>query len=109
MADRPRRIALNEALFREVNERVEAVNQQFGERAADAQFVCECGDDRCIERIQLTLDDYESLRSDATHFAVRTGHEIPDVERVVAERDGYLVVAKTGFEQSLAEETDPRS
>jgi hypothetical protein len=110
MADRAERIGLNEALFREVNERVKSINEGFGRPLPEADFVCECGNDRCTDRIRMTLAAYEELRGDSNHFAIRPGHDAPDVEDVVAEEDGYVIVAKhPGKPQAIAEETDPRS
>ncbi len=110
MSERKERIGLNEALFREVNERVKGINEGFGGRLEEAEFVCECGDETCTERIRMRLDDYEKLRSDPTHFAVRPGHERLDLEAVIGEREDYLVVAKKpGPPARVATETDPRS
>jgi hypothetical protein len=107
---RAERIGLNEALFREVNERVMGINESFGGRLEEAEFVCECGDPACAERVRLALDEYQALRSDPTHFAVKEGHEFPDLERVVARRERYVVVAKkAGMPAQIARETDPRS
>jgi hypothetical protein len=101
---------LNEALFREVNERVKTINQGFGEPLPETDFVCECGLDSCTERVRMTLDAYEELRSNPTRFAVRPGHELPDVETVVEEHGDYVVVEKhPGGPAELATETDPRS
>jgi hypothetical protein len=110
MEERTERIGLNEALFREVNERVRGINEDFGGRLEEAEFVCECGDPSCTDRVRIKLDDYEELRSEPTHFAVRAGHEIPDVEDVIQRCEGYVVVAKKpGDPAAVAEETDPRS
>jgi hypothetical protein len=109
MDKRAERIGLNEALFREVNERVKGINDGFGTRLEEAEFVCECGDDACTDRVRLTLAEYEQVRDEPTHFAVRPGHEIPDVEDVVERHDRYTVVQKTGDAAALAVETDPRS
>src|SRR5438876_8030338 len=79
------RTAQTEALFRDVNERIVESAERFDAERAD--FVCECGDRTCTERIHATLDEYERARSDGTHFIVRPGHENRTVERVV-ERDG---------------------
>jgi len=107
--ERAERIGLNEALFREVNERVKAINTGFGEPLPETDFVCECGLDSCTERVRMTLPAYEALRADPTHFAVRPGHQIPDVETVVEEHDDYVVVEKDpGGPARLAAETDPR-
>jgi hypothetical protein len=110
MDQRTERIGLNEALFREVNERVRSINEGFGGRLEEAEFVCECGETTCTERVRLKLTDYEELRADATHFAVKEGHEIPDVETVVKRCEGYVVVEKRpGAPAVVARDTDPRS
>jgi hypothetical protein len=109
MDERGRRIGLNEALFREVNERVRGINAEFAERFAESQFVCECGDDGCTARVVLPVAEYERIRSDATLFVVCPGHEIEAVESVVAKHEGYYVIRKrTGEPRRIAEQTDPR-
>lgn len=58
----------------------------------------------------MTLGDYEQLRSSGTQFAVRRGHESLDIETVVEDRGGYLVVKKdAGRAAELARENDPRA
>ena len=50
------------------------------------------------------------MRSEATWFAVLPGHEIAEVEQVVASRDGYDIVEKQpGPAADEAEATDPRA
>ena len=110
MDGRAKRIGLNEAVFREVNERVRAINDEFGARLDTAEFVCECGETSCTERIRLSLSEYEAVRAEPTHFAIKDGHEIPDVEDVVERCDGYIVVAKkAGDPAELARSVDPRA
>jgi hypothetical protein len=103
------RAARNEALFRRVNERVEEVNKAFESLLEDGDFFCECADVDCMDKIRMTLRDYEALRDVATHFAVKPGHVLPDDERVVEERVGYVVVEKVGQAGARAAELDPRS
>lgn len=107
-APSPDRAARNEALFRRVNERVEEVNKAFESILGDADFFCECADIDCMEKIRMTLRDYEALRDVSMHFAVKPGHELPERERVVAERTGYVVVEKMGRAGERADELDPR-
>ena len=105
MDPRSERVGKNEAVFREVNERINDVT-----RESTAEYLCECGDATCTETIQMTVFDYEDVRSDPTHFAVLPGHEIPDVEEVVGRNEGFLVVRKkAGAAAALATELDPRS
>jgi hypothetical protein len=110
MDERERRIGLNEALFREVNERIEGLNRAFGELTERMSVVCECGDSQCHERINVPIPEYEQVRADPTAFMVVPGHEIPDVETVVDDRGVYVVLRKQGHEaEQLAVETDPRT
>jgi hypothetical protein len=104
-------IARNEALFRNVNERVRELAATF---ASDPEpepvaFVCECGRSDCAETITLTLRAYEEVRADPAQFIVVSGHESSDVEAVVARGEGYDVVRKHAGEAQIAIETDPRS
>jgi hypothetical protein len=108
--NRDERIGLNEAVFREVNERITDLAGQFGLEDQPLDLVCECGDPSCVERIAMSRAEYEALRSDGTHFAVSPGHEIPDVEDVIGHRSGYDIVRKhEGDPAELAERTDPRT
>ena len=104
---RAERIGKNEALFREVNERVREITGGFGE-LPDAEFVCECGDVECAERIRVVLGEYEDVRKSPTYFLVKPGHEIPDVETVIETHDTFVVVAKRTEAADIAVETDPR-
>jgi len=108
--ERGRRIGENEGLFREVNERIKGVSEGFSLVLENAEFVCECGQVDCSERITMTLEDYERVRKEPTWFAIVPGHEIPDVETVVERNPAYHVVRKDEGEPArLARETDPRS
>ncbi len=110
MDEREQRIVANEALFREVNERVQELQTSFGGGANDQlAAVCECGDERCTERLSLDYAAYEKLRSNPATFAVVPGHEVPDVEHVVARHGSYLVVEKAPEAARLAAELDSRS
>jgi hypothetical protein len=94
MDDRQARIGRNEVLFREINERLAELQDRFDVMVEGGDFVCECGRLGCTEQITMSLHDYRELRSEPTHFAVKPGHEMPDVESVVARRDGYDIVRK---------------
>ena len=109
MRERARRIGLNEALFRRVNEQARAVSRDSG-ITGDLHIVCECGRGSCLEHITLARDEYEQLRHDPTLFAVVPSHELPRVETVVLRTERYSVVRKRPGEPSrLAKATDPRA
>ena len=92
MAEREVRIAHAEALFRDVNERIAESAGRFDAR--DAEFVCECADPSCAERVPATLNQYEEVRSDGTHFLLAPGHEVTEVERVVKRPHRRFVVVE---------------
>jgi hypothetical protein len=98
------RVARNEAAFRQVNEAIERGRQT---RDGLVGFVCECGRLGCNEIIELTLSEYEAVRSDARRFAVRHGHEMGP-EEIVETRERYAVVVKRGGAGDIAELRDPR-
>ncbi len=110
MSSREERIGLNEAVFREVNERIEDLAETFQLKDEPLDLVCECGDATCVRRITMTRTEYEELRSEPHQFAVHPGHEYPDVEEVVERRNRYDIVSKNqGIPEKIAERTDPRS
>ena len=102
-----RRVADNETIFRDVNEQLERGHDRFGLEGAQ-EFLCECGDAGCADRLSLTLAEYEQLRSHPRRFAVVPGHEIPGTEEVVAHHAGYAVVEKIGVGGTIADARDPR-
>ena len=107
MNDHERR-ATNEALFRDVNERIAESAERF--EAYRTEFVCECSDPACTERLTVTLAEYEEERADPTRFFVAAGHEQGDIEQVVSDRGRFRIVEKI---QAAVRRTvirlDPRS
>ena len=107
--ERTRRVGQNEALYRQVNERIEDLNDAFGEVSGEFAVVCECGDLYCMEQITFARTDYERTRANPNRFILRPGHEAPDVEQIVERGPGYVVVEKASPDaRRHAGETDPR-
>jgi hypothetical protein len=102
-----RRIAHNESVFRDVNERI-AGGHWPGDSDGVVSFRCECGSLGCNQLLEVTLAVYEQVREDPRRFLLIPGHEIPGVEVVVAAEGGYIVVEKIGVAGEVAETTDPR-
>jgi formate-nitrite transporter family protein len=100
------RRALNENIFREMNERLERLGEEFGGDAVE--FLCECADSACSDPLSIQISLYEAVRDHPRWFVVVPGHERQGVERVVQEHPGCLVVEKVGEAGEVAEDTDPR-
>ncbi len=101
------RAARNEALFREVNERI--AETSLGWESERSRAVCECDKVDCLETIEVSLQEYEAVRSNPTRFILVDGHEDPAVERVVERTDRFVVVEKFGAGAEVAIATDPRT
>ena len=97
--------ARNQALIREVNERIE----QIAYDAAHPAFLCECANPDCVEMIELSIAEYESIRSSPTRFPVKPEHDYVEFERVVDENEHYIVVEKFGEAGEIVKEFDTRS
>ena len=106
-----RRKAANEAVFREVNERIKVLHHRFELDAGEPlHIVCECDRIHCTERLEVPLELYERTRADSARFFVYPGHDDAAVEDVVETGAGFSVVRKRpGEPQRLAAATDPRS
>ncbi len=104
------RAAQNQALFREVNERLEGIAETFQFVADRTVFACECARESCSEQIALSVDEYETLRRNGNRFAVKASeeHVFSEVERIVERHDQYWVVQKIGAGAELANATNPR-
>jgi len=103
------RAARHQSLFRDVNERIEELNEQFSQILPVGDWVCECADERCFESIELTMAEYEAIRTHPARFPVLPGHELtPDVEVVVETHERYLVVEKQGAARDVAIKNDRR-
>lgn len=101
------RLSKNQALFREVNERVEKISEEITASGL-LSFVCECSNPDCGTQIELTREEYERVRSVPSHFAVAVGHEILDIEDVVEATDRFEIVEKIEAGRSVALTSDPR-
>jgi hypothetical protein len=110
MSDQARRVGLNESIFRQVNEQIESLNRDFGGEPVRMTIICECADGDCTERLEIPVNEYEKVRTDARRYVIVPGHELPEYESVVGRADGYDIVQKReGAPAELARELDPRS
>src|SRR5436305_1727677 len=73
-------------------------------------FICGCADPACSERITLSPEEYEEVRTGAARFIVASGHEYPSIERVVEVHGEYEVVEKFGERvRAIVRRLNPRA
>jgi hypothetical protein len=106
VSEREKRLAMNEALFREMNERVEERVQASSGDDSTFTILCECADLDCTQRITLTPAEYERAHADSAQFTIAPGHRAVDVEKVVTRTDRFEVVRKRGLSGAIADDLD---
>lgn len=104
-----KRLARNEAFFREVNERIRETAERFGADDHTYEFICECADPNCTDRVSLSPSAYEEIRADSRRFVLAEGHENTRIEQLVAAEDDHVIVEKVGVAGEVAAALDPRA
>jgi hypothetical protein len=114
--NRVKRNAEAQNLCRQANERVTDVYYKFAASGALDMSVelfelfCECGQRvPCGERVKVTAETYERVRSDPTLFILHPGHEANTVEHTIGRGEGFLITRNVGSAADIARAADPRS
>ncbi|MDX6400331.1 MAG: hypothetical protein QOF27_937 [Gaiellaceae bacterium] len=103
-AERERRAAQNQLLFRAVNEQIVVMTENFRSDLSDINLVCECWMPSCTGTVRCRIDDYERFDRNGNLFLVLPGHEDLLVEDVIEQVDGYIVVRKRDLAARIVEE-----
>jgi hypothetical protein len=94
------RAARNQSIFRDVNEQIAMLRDAV---SPTIEFVCECLDLDCRDRISVTRKEYLRVRATSTRFLIAPGHTGPRrVERLVRGCERFEVVQKIGEAGSAA-------
>jgi hypothetical protein len=104
------RLAEVEILFRAGNARMTAwpENEERAQRGETLLVLCECARLRCRKWIPVAGPEYEAVPAEPMLFMVAPGHDFPESERVIEERDGYVIVQKNEGVRVLVELMDLR-
>jgi hypothetical protein len=102
------RLAANESTFRDVNEAIQSGHWP-GDPTARVAFRCECANLGCNMLVEMTLGEYEDIRTHPRRFLVIPGHQVPEAETVLESNVGYSVVEKREEAGRVAEQDDPRT
>jgi hypothetical protein len=103
------RLARNEAFFRNLNERIRDAADRYSADGHVYEFVCECSDPACLDRVRLSAAEYEAVRADPTRFVLAPGHERTSIEVVVQPGLDHVIVQKLGAAGAVATALDPRA
>lgn len=102
-----RRMAENEVVFREYNERVlkgfeelTEIAKEDGQEAYVANndhplfFYCECSDENCRQRVQLKPSRYATIHKQRDRFIILCGHETRSIEQIISTEADFCIVEK---------------
>jgi hypothetical protein len=90
-------LASNQALFREVNERISELVSGFDlANGLEMDLVCECSDTACTLMLRVPVLEYERVRRHPARFLIHPRHDVPQIEKIVGAGRGYEVVEKLG-------------
>jgi hypothetical protein len=91
VSPRESRYAKNQALFREVNDRIATLtgNWWAGQRLL---IICECANTGCAAQVDVPLSEYQRVRQRPDWFLIKPGHVAPEVEQVIEQHAGYDVI-----------------
>jgi hypothetical protein len=92
--EREVRAARNQAMFRAVNEKMRELNEALANLTDEYSIACECADSECFQMLTVRRADYCAVRSSPRQFVIMREHVVPEIERVVWEMNGYVVVEK---------------
>jgi hypothetical protein len=101
---RDERRALNEAFFRDFNERMVEQVKDIADEQTPFNIACECSSLRCAAQIVVTPAEYDLLHLDPRQFIVALGHVDSEIEDSVSGDDRFEVVRKRGQAGVIAEE-----
>jgi hypothetical protein len=79
-----------EDVFRNTNENIAAKAREL-ELAGRIPFLCECSDIRCLERVALSLEEYDEARAPERYLTI-AGHEVEGA--FVIEQDENFALAE---------------
>jgi hypothetical protein len=120
-----RRLAENEVVFRQLNQQIHRGYDETNRLAVEdgqpeflvspaamdsvLHFFCECADEQCISRVQMTVGEYERIHKHPNNFIIVPGHEVASIEEVIDEQPFYTVVRKRRTPPKHATKLNPTS
>ena len=87
-------MAENQKLFRKANDRFEQRVEEYSRDGVSAPFLCECADEACLGRVELTLPQYEEIRRQRGRYVILPGHPTIEKERLVDDKGDFQIVEK---------------
>lgn len=94
MKSRKAKLVENQDMSRSANGRLQDVAGRTVEDGMVIPFLCECADDGCMGRVEITIDDYFIAHLDSNNYVIVPDHRRIDGEVIVRDHGHYEVVMK---------------
>lgn len=91
---RAERLTENQKLFRAANERLAERAEEYNRDGEPIPFLCECADDGCLGRVDLTPSQYQEVRAQRDRYVILRDHPTIERERVVEDNGQFQIVEK---------------
>jgi hypothetical protein len=88
------RLVENQELFKSANERLEGAVEDSVSPKERIPFLCECADEDCLGRVEMTLGEYSAVRTRDNRFFMIPNHLLAEGEDVVETNPGFHVTEK---------------
>jgi len=94
-----KKLKQNEITFKKVNEGIKKIEKNSltptAQKNNQIDFVCECSDENCFEKIRLTVVEFESFRRNQNQFIIKENHQTPEIEQEIGGSKDFVIVEKT--------------
>jgi hypothetical protein len=84
----------NQKLFRHGNESLHDAAVDAGVETTSVPFLCECADEDCLGRVELTPSEWEVVTAEPNHYVMIAGHQRSEGEEVVGSVREYEIARK---------------
>jgi hypothetical protein len=92
--DRDPRREETQKLFRHGNESLHDAAVSAGVETTSVPFLCECADEDCLGRVELTPSEWEDVTAEPNHYVMIAGHQRSEGEEVVGSIREYEIARK---------------
>ena len=94
MPTRNERREENQRQFQRLNQRLHDVVERQVPDATPVPFLCECADERCMGRVDVSPGQWQSVAERPNHFLIIAGHPRTEGEEIVDTLGPYEIVEK---------------
>jgi hypothetical protein len=98
-------LAWRRSSFREVNELIVDSASRHTIEGRLTGFLCECGEEGCLQAIYLSLPEFDAVRAEPGRYALALDHAGDASDRLLARNERFAVVVAADVVQPPAADT----